>query len=607
MNNHEHGEDCQHDHEHEARPGVPVHWVVLGVSFFLVVLAAMFLIGMALGRGAKLANNSAIIKETEGNITEEIVLGLEVTWLPVEQQTSEIINSAFRVWYDKQTAATDGAPPASSYAAKQLALATLDGVDYKLMAETVGIPGMGEEHVTYYLLVHDASFDADVKKSILLTKYVAYEPSFGVTGNFGQLDLAVDSESDLLTSGADVPALNYPIYNSAAFKETISSDLGDLTFMGPGVMLDTETQALAVAYSVVGQLNKPNDHRQLHLFNARTANENGTNLSGALNELFAIGDDGRLVWYHLNVPFYTPTNEKINSFTAVTWNDGTAATEQYTSAQAGGCGYLTQTNVVANPPSLVVAGFATNDHGIVIYEPTDFGEQSLTDDFTSWKVQNNDGTMEQFAAGHPFFYFKDVLGRYVKMTRTDVIPPGECGKPVIYLYPTKTTDISVQLSPVGGFTKTEPAYGNGWDVTASPDGSLVNQADGKSYPYLFWEGRGGFYAEPKYYDVVVRADVDQYLTSTLAKLGLNVKETADFKEFWLPRMQSANYYKIGWHGTSVMNALAPLHLSLAPQTLVRILMDYSELSSTMESNPMPSIVTPERKGFTVVEWGGVLR
>ena len=37
------------------------------------------------------------------------------------------------------------------------------------------------------------------------------------------------------------------------------------------------------------------------------------------------------------------------------------------------------------------------------------------------------------------------------------------------------------------FTYTYPTYNDGWEVTAYPDGRLINKADGTEH-YLFWEG-----------------------------------------------------------------------------------------------------------------------
>jgi hypothetical protein len=173
------------------------------------------------------------------------------------------------------------------------------------------------------------------------------------------------------------------------------------------------------------------------------------------------------------------------------------------------------------------------------------------------------------------------------------------------LYPEEKMQIDVELEPVGGFTYTEPVYDNGWSVIASPDGTLTNLKDGLTYPYLFWEGRGGYYQEPENYWVVEASEVESFLIGTLREYGLNDKETADFIEFWLPRMQDASYYKIGFHGTEVMNAIAPMSLSVHPDSVLRILMDFAELDAPIASNP-PVIVPFEREGFTVVEWGGVI-
>lgn len=62
-------------------------------------------------------------------------------------------------------------------------------------------------------------------------------------------------------------------------------------------------------------------------------------------------------------------------------------------------------------------------------------------------------------------------------------------KPVIYLYPEREQEVTVKLDYNGRFTCTYPEYGNGWQVTAYPDGRLVNKADGQEYSYLFWEGQ----------------------------------------------------------------------------------------------------------------------
>ncbi len=69
-----------------------------------------------------------------------------------------------------------------------------------------------------------------------------------------------------------------------------------------------------------------------------------------------------------------------------------------------------------------------------------------------------------------------------------ISPGSTSAKPVIYLYPEEETTVSVQLDYTGQLTTTYPAYGDGWTVTAHPDGTLTDPATGRAYYCLFWEG-----------------------------------------------------------------------------------------------------------------------
>lgn len=331
--------------------------------------------------------------------------------------------------------------------------------------------------------------------------------------------------------------------------------------------------------------------------------------TGQLQNLyFSIRNDGRYEWYDVVIPFWESGENFFQSAVPeIVWEDGTVNTASYMKGEAGGCGYATLTKVVDKEELGTLVPIGTASSGGKVYGQQDTNSERLSDAFRSWAIQHQDKTYTQFLAERPFFYYEDSFGRWIEFTNTQVMPPSECGKPVIYLYPETTQDITVQVAPKGGFTKTEPAYGNGWRVTATPEGVLTNAADGKIYPYLFWEGRGGMYEEPRNYWVVAKNDVPAFLTSTLGKLGLNQKEIADFNEFWLPRMTSANYYKIGFHGTNVMNQIAPMKLSQKADATIRILMDYSPLQAPIAAKPPTLPKTPVRTGFTVIEWGGVIR
>ncbi|MEI8229930.1 MAG: hypothetical protein WCG83_02215 [Candidatus Peregrinibacteria bacterium] len=213
-------------------------------------------------------------------------------------------------------------------------------------------------------------------------------------------------------------------------------------------------------------------------------------------------------------------------------------------------------------------------------------------------------SVKDFYASHPVIYIKDPFGRWLRWLKEDYLPAAECGKPVIYLYPQTTKKVSVRVAPNNGFTVTDPPYGNGWNVRATPESQLTT-ADGTTYPYLFWEGNTNGYIAPKEGFVVAKEDIVRVLGEKLTLLGLNEKERADFLDFWVPKMQEKPYYFITFLPQESFEALAPLTVSPRPDTVIRIFMDYRGLAAPIHVQPL-ILHTPKRLGFTVVEWGGAL-
>ncbi|MFA5770940.1 MAG: hypothetical protein WC894_05610, partial [Patescibacteria group bacterium] len=181
----------------------------------------------------------------------------------------------------------------------------------------------------------------------------------------------------------------------------------------------------------------------------------------------------------------------------------------------------------------------------------------------------------------------------------------ECGKPVIYLYPEKTIDVNVSVAPAGGFTKTEPAYKNGWKVQASPNGDIYNYDDKTNYPYLFWEGYALGYNRPTTGFVIKSSETESFLRDKLAKQGLVGREIDEFVEFWAPKMKESPYYFVTFVPQADFEKLAPLTVSPKPDTVIRVFMDYQPLEEPMRVKEQ-ILNAPERIGFTVVEWGGAL-
>ena len=318
---------------------------------------------------------------------------------------------------------------------------------------------------------------------------------------------------------------------------------------------------------------------------------------------------------------------------SIIWKDGSDTTwlSGLYVAKSGGCGIGNSCYMIEEVETNQLVEAGTSDQGIKMYlaketakttvpdktsdEKVNFPQQDLNSVYETYldmfqyypeetRPERPD-SYEEFISKKPIIYWQDPFGRYTAMIRSEYRPPAECGKPVIYLYPEKTTAVSVKVN-IDEFTVTEPDYGHdGWKVIVDTKSNILNLADGKTYPYLFWEGKssksldltGGF--------VIAKADVDSFLTDSLDKLGLNEKESADFRDFWVSKMQDVRepYLLVSFVGTSDFNKIAPLDISPAPDTLIRVFMYYQPLWQPI-SLPAQTLSSPERNGFTVVEWGG---
>jgi len=178
-------------------------------------------------------------------------------------------------------------------------------------------------------------------------------------------------------------------------------------------------------------------------------------------------------------------------------------------------------------------------------------------------------------------------------------------KPADYFYPTQKTDIHFDVNPVGEFTYTDPQYAKGgWDFTAYPDGKVVH--NGQTYPYIYWDAAipNSMIQKPKTGYSVAYADLRQFLNDLMPKLGLNEKETNDFVGYWTKQLPKANYYFIGMIPQEHINALAPLTVNPAPDSILRVTLYFKDMDKDMNIAP-PQIESFTRKGFSVIEWGGL--
>lgn len=303
---------------------------------------------------------------------------------------------------------------------------------------------------------------------------------------------------------------------------------------------------------------------------------------------------------------YTTDILRDDKSVTIKFNDGSETTEQYDWAMIrGGCGVVDTVNVLdkAYFGDLEEVGKA---NGEPVYQLKSADHISLDSIYDQY---NYDGTREgalskqEFLDNHGMIVVRNKLGYRVILVNSKYQAMGECAKPVVYLYPEEPTAMSVKVG--ADVTKSDPEYGDGWNVLAFPDGRILG-SDAKVHPYLFWDGTGhGKYPEITEGFVVKSSNVEATLRSHLSALGLNERESADFLEFWLPLMPTDKpYIRLTWFGTRQMDELAPLTLSHQPDTKIRIFLDFQGLDERINLKPQ-RLTHPERKGFVLVEWGGL--
>jgi hypothetical protein len=180
-------------------------------------------------------------------------------------------------------------------------------------------------------------------------------------------------------------------------------------------------------------------------------------------------------------------------------------------------------------------------------------------------------------------------------------------KPVIYLYPEKEMDISVNLKFDSEELYTWPKVDAnlGWSVNAKPDGMLTDAA-GNEYPYLFWESETTDYKWVDFSDgfVIKAEDTENFLRDKLKYLGLNSREFTDFITFWAPRLRQNKYNLIRFETAGYNNAM-PITVHPAPESMQRIFMVYKALDAPIDL-PTQTLQSFSRKGYTVIEWGGMV-
>ncbi|PKM76423.1 MAG: hypothetical protein CVU90_12155 [Firmicutes bacterium HGW-Firmicutes-15] len=175
-------------------------------------------------------------------------------------------------------------------------------------------------------------------------------------------------------------------------------------------------------------------------------------------------------------------------------------------------------------------------------------------------------------------------------------------KPNIYIYCDQDIEVNVQLKPYRYITASIPEYDptEGW--TAKVYQGSINGGD----DYLFYEAkvpdnhfqrREGFRIKGK----SLRTD----LWCLMEMYDFNVKETADFVEYWFDKLPQTDNYVFYPQDTETIEKIMPLTVTPAPDTIERLwfLIENDRGQYIQTVFPIDKVT---RNGLAVVEWGGVM-
>ena len=180
-------------------------------------------------------------------------------------------------------------------------------------------------------------------------------------------------------------------------------------------------------------------------------------------------------------------------------------------------------------------------------------------------------------------------------------------KPVVYLYPTKPTVVAVTVKTSGSVVVSNPLYPHdGWkNILANTDGSLNYQ--GKQYSELFYETSVTDFQKPTTGITLPTNNLSNCLSAILDQLGLVGHEKEEFLSYWVPRLQELHspYIFFSLLSASSKATIDAVNISPKPDTMIDFIA-YFKPAAAPNDQALQLPPTPERKGFTAVEWGGVI-
>ena len=102
--------------------------------------------------------------------------------------------------------------------------------------------------------------------------------------------------------------------------------------------------------------------------------------------------------------------------------------------------------------------------------------------------------------------------------------------------------------------------------------------------------------------IVKDEDAEKFLENKLKILGLNSKESTDFITYWLPLLLKNKISLCTFQNQTFFNNFE-LNINPKPDTLIRLFLSIKKIENIPDIKEQ-KLEQIERRGFTVIEWGG---
>lgn len=174
-------------------------------------------------------------------------------------------------------------------------------------------------------------------------------------------------------------------------------------------------------------------------------------------------------------------------------------------------------------------------------------------------------------------------------------------KPNLYLYPQApiTLDVNIAFPQGGRVTVSEPQFPQQWQgIHVEPNGTI----DGR-YGYLFYECATPDFGQRSAGWVVPQDSLTAFFTRNLRETGFVGREITDFTDWWIPRLNTADWYAIYPQYAAQLDPVISLEFSQQPDNIQRLTYCVQPLDAPNLTLATPQIPAFDRTGFVATEWG----